>query len=140
MNPNPPLLGGSAQYSVVGLPANWIVSGYSWQYRSVGDCVSPWYPLSSTGGNEAAPVVAERYPGTFQVRCFLYYQIYPGPLQQTVLQTSVIIAPANGVRIAYGNGAAAAVGSSITVQFVPQSGGQDCGPYFMGEAQEMVTN
>ncbi len=82
----------------------------------------------------------EPWPGTFQVRCTLSYRIYPGPLQQVTLTTSVVIAQPTGVRIAGGLNTPTLIGQPIILTFLPQAGGQDCGPYYGGMAQEMVTN
>jgi hypothetical protein len=140
VNPNPPLLGGSSQYSLAGVPADWIPLGYSWQYQWIGDCVSAWGSLGAVAGTAAAPVVPEPWPGTFNVRCTFTYRIYPNPPQQTTVQTTVVIAPPTGVRIVAGLNTPTPLGQSIKVQFAPQAGGQDCGPYYQGTAQELVTN
>ncbi len=96
--------------------------------------------MTAQSGGYPGIAVPEPWPGTFDVRCTLTYRVYPLPATTTVLSTTVTIAPPDGYRIVAGLKTPTPVGSGIAVVFQVTAGGQDCGPYLGGTAQEWIWN
>lgn len=149
-NPTAPVYGRWATYSLVGTdPGN--ISGSLWEYKCNGPGCTNGYGTMSDNVTLTSAGVYEVFAGTFTVRCTLTVQgneLDPNP-PPIVLTTDVTVDPPDAVRIASGlnvntqvnqvenGGTSKAFG--VTLIFVVQACGWDCGPYVTGFCQERIT-
>ena len=110
---------------------------FLWEYQPAG--CNQWFPgTSANTGSTVSPY--EIYPGTFTVRCTVFY--YPamrGSLTRAQPTATITVPPPDSLTIISGDRTNYQIGSQIPIVFQMYCKGVGVGPQGTGMAQEQIT-
>jgi len=140
-SPYPPTFGNLITYTALRSTDDPPVNHYVWEYRCVSCGTGNW--ITAPGQSQSIAFYETRL-GTWEIRCTAYYNpisnpnLHPNPPAPSSVTRSVTFNPPDGFNIIAGDKTPCSMGMStpLTCKLQITQGGNACGPYISGNAQE----